>query len=142
MNPSRAIGRLFSQSWGFLLLLAAWQIWVLAAAYNPIVVVSPLRVAQDIAMHPASYAGPTLWTLGFAVCGMSSGMIAGLLLAIVGWWSEIFASLVNPVALLLSSTPVVCLIPILARVFGYESRTEFVTVTIMTFFPSFVFASA
>jgi ABC-type nitrate/sulfonate/bicarbonate transport system permease component len=29
----------------------------------------------------------------------------------------------------------------LARIFGYQSGTEFVTVVIMTFFPSFVFAT-
>ena len=142
MTTARAIGRLFSESWGFVLLLAAWQIWVMTASYNPIVVVSPWAVIRDIALNPATYARPTLWTLEFALCGLLGGMIVGLLLAVVGWWSEIFASAVSPAALILSSTPVVCLIPLLARIFGYESRTEFFTVTIMTFFPSFVFASA
>jgi ABC-type nitrate/sulfonate/bicarbonate transport system permease component len=33
------------------------------------------------------------------------------------------------------------MIPLLARIFGYQSRTEFVAVVIMTFFPSFVFAT-
>jgi ABC-type nitrate/sulfonate/bicarbonate transport system permease component len=44
--------------------------------------------------------------------------------------------------LLLSSTPVVCLIPIVARLFGYESRTELIAVAVMTFFPSFVYTAA
>ena len=69
------------------------------------------------------------------------GMAAGLLLAIAAWFSEFLAGITTPFALLLSSTPVVCLIPLLARIFGYQSRTEFVTVAIMTFFPGFVFAS-
>jgi len=64
-----------------------------------------------------------------------------LLLAIAGWRSQILLATISPAALLLSSTPVVCLIPLLARIFGYQSRTEFVTVAIMTFFPGFVFAS-
>src|SRR3984885_15500441 len=66
---------------------------------------------------------------------------AGLLLAIAGWRSQILSATISPAALLLSSTPVVCLIPLLARIFGYQSQTEFVTVAIMTFFPGFVFAS-
>ena len=44
--------------------------------------------------------------------------------------------------MLLSSTPVVCLIPLLARIFGYQGRTEFAIVVILTFFPAFVFASS
>jgi ABC-type nitrate/sulfonate/bicarbonate transport system permease component len=46
------------------------------------------------------------------------------------------------VALLLTSVPVVCLIPVLSRIFGYDDRTVFVTVVILCFLPAFVFASA
>jgi ABC-type nitrate/sulfonate/bicarbonate transport system permease component len=69
-------------------------------------------------------------------------MIAGLLLAVAAWLSELLAGITTPFALLLSSTPVVCLIPIVARLFGYESRTELIAVAVMTFFPSFVYAAA
>ena len=48
----------------------------------------------------------------------------------------------HPAALLVSSTPVVCLIPLLARIFGYGSRAELVTVSLMTFFPAFIYAGA
>jgi ABC-type nitrate/sulfonate/bicarbonate transport system permease component len=47
-----------------------------------------------------------------------------------------------PLALLLTSVPVVCLIPVLTRLFGYDDRTVFVTVIILCFLPAFVFASA
>jgi ABC-type nitrate/sulfonate/bicarbonate transport system permease component len=112
--------RFFAQSWGLLLIFAAWQVWVMSAHYNSIVAVSPV---------------------GFALSGLAAGLILGLLLAIAGWRSQILSATISPAALLLSSTPVVCLIPLLARIFGYQSRTEFVTVAIMTFFPGFVFAS-
>jgi ABC-type nitrate/sulfonate/bicarbonate transport system permease component len=133
--------RFFAQSWGLLLIFAAWQVWVMSAHYNSIVIVSPAAVVRDISLHPVIYLMPALWTLGFALSGLAAGLILGLLLAIAGWRSQILSATISPAALLLSSTPVVCLIPLLARIFGYQSRTEFVTVAIMTFFPGFVFAS-
>ena len=69
-------------------------------------------------------------------------MLCGLLLAILTWMSRVLAGLSIPVALLLTSVPVVCLIPLLTRIFGYEDRTVFVTVIILCFLPAFVFASA
>jgi ABC-type nitrate/sulfonate/bicarbonate transport system permease component len=135
------IKRALSQSWGLLVIFFGWQIWVMLTNYNSIVIVSPLAVLRDMVMTPMSYAEPALWTLGFALGGLSVGLLAGLLLAIAVWRWEILSGVISPVALLLSSTPVVCLIPLLARIFGYQSGTEFVTVVIMTFFPSFVFAT-
>jgi ABC-type nitrate/sulfonate/bicarbonate transport system permease component len=134
------IRRVVAQSWGLLLIFAAWQVWVMSTHYNSIVIVSPAAVVRDIVLHPLVYLAPALWTLCFAVSGLAAGMFLGLVLAIAAWRSQLLSSAISPAALLLSSTPVVCLIPLLARIFGYQSRTEFVTVAIMTFFPGFVFA--
>jgi len=136
------IRRVFSQSWGVFLLFAAWQIYVDAMHFNSIVIVTPLAVLRDIASHPGVYLLPAAWTLGFALAGLMGGLVIGLVLAVLTWTSKIFSGMVNPIALLLSSTPVVCLIPLLARIFGYDSRTEFAIVVILTFFPAFVFASS
>src|SRR6202050_1975630 len=137
----RLFTQCWAQSWGLLLIFAAWQVWVMSAHYNSIVAVSPVAVVRDIVLHPVIYLVPAFWTLGFALSGLAAGLMLGLLLAIAGWRSQILSATISPAALLLSSTPVVCLIPLLARIFGYQSRTEFVTVAIMTFFPGFVFAS-
>jgi ABC-type nitrate/sulfonate/bicarbonate transport system permease component len=134
--------RLLSQSWGILLLFAAWQVYVMAMHFNSIVIVTPLAVVADIAQHPGVYALPAAWTLGFALAGLAAGMLIGLALAILAWCSRFISGVVSPVALLLSSTPVVCLIPLMARIFGYRSSTELVTVVVLTFFPAFVFAAA
>jgi ABC-type nitrate/sulfonate/bicarbonate transport system permease component len=134
--------RLFSQSWGILLLFAAWQVYVMAMHFNSIVIVTPLAVVKDIALHPAIYAAPFVWTLVFALAGLVAGLLIGMLLAVLAWSSRFISGVVSPVALLLSSTPVVCLIPLMARIFGYRSSTELVTVVVLTFFPAFVFAAA
>ena len=133
--------RILEQSWGLLLMFAVWQIWVMAGHYNSIVVVSPVTVIRDMALNPVVYAAPAVWTLLFALCGLAAGLLIGLTLAVAAWRAQFLSNAISPVALLVSSTPIVCLIPILARIFGYRSRTELVTVAIMTFFPGFVYAS-
>ena len=135
------IRRLISQFWLIILIFAAWQVWVMSANYNSIVIVTPLAVLHDILLHPRTYLQASAWTLFFSVTGLAAGLGFGMLLAVAAWRSNILAGMISPFALLLSCTPVVCLIPLLARIFGYHSQTEFVTVAIMTFFPSFVFVS-
>jgi ABC-type nitrate/sulfonate/bicarbonate transport system permease component len=134
------IRRIVSQGWGLLLIFAIWQVWVVSSHYNSIVAVTPVAVIRDVLLHPLVYLLPALWTLAFALAGLAAGLTLGLLLAIAAWGSQLLSGAISPAALLLSSTPVVCLIPLLARIFGYRSQTEFVTVAIMTFFPGFVFA--
>jgi ABC-type nitrate/sulfonate/bicarbonate transport system permease component len=136
------IRRVVLQGWGILLLFAVWQIYVVAMHYNSIVIVTPLAVFKDIALHPAIYTWPALWTLGFSLTGIVGGLLIGLLLAVLAWSSRFISGMISPVALLLSSTPVVCLIPLLARIFGYRSSTELFTVVVLTFFPAFVFAAS
>jgi len=136
------IRRALSQSWGIVLILAAWQFYVMAMHFNSIVIVTPIAVVADIVRHPSVYAWPTLWTLGFALAGLAGGMLVGLLLAVLAWSSHLISGVMSPVALMLSSTPVVCLIPLIARIFGYSSGTELVAVLVLTFFPAFVFAAS
>jgi ABC-type nitrate/sulfonate/bicarbonate transport system permease component len=128
--------------WPILLLLLLWQLWVSTAGYSSIVLVSPGAVFSDLLRFPGAYLLPALHTLAFALAGLAIGIAAGLILAIAAWFSEFLAGVTTPFALLLSSTPVVCLIPIVARLFGYEGRTELIAVAVMTFFPSFVFCAA
>jgi ABC-type nitrate/sulfonate/bicarbonate transport system permease component len=128
--------------WPIVLLLLLWQLWVSTAGYSSIVLVSPGAVFTDLLRSPGAYLLPALHTLAFALGGLAIGMAAGLILAIAAWFSEFLAGVTTPFALLLSSTPVVCLIPIVARLFGYEGRTELIAVAVMTFFPSFVLSAA
>jgi ABC-type nitrate/sulfonate/bicarbonate transport system permease component len=136
------VRRLIFDLWPILLLLLLWQLWVSAAGYSSIVLVPPGAVWSDLAHYPGAYVLPALHTLAFALGGLSLGMALGLLLALAAWLSDLLAGITTPFALLLSSTPVVCLIPVIARLFGYESRTELIAISLMTFFPSFVYCTA
>jgi ABC-type nitrate/sulfonate/bicarbonate transport system permease component len=136
------VRRLILELWPVLLLLLLWQTWVSAAGYSSIVLVPPGAVLSDLLRFPGAYLSPALHTLVFALGGLSVGMTLGLLLALTAWLSELLAGITTPFALLLSSIPVVCLIPVIARLFGYESRTELIAIALMTFFPSFVYCTA
>ncbi len=134
--------RFLSQTWAVILLLAAWSFWVRHSGLNGIVIVTPLAVARELVRNPSQYVQPALHTLAVALFGIFAGLLCGLLLAILTWTSKIVTGLSIPLALLLTSVPVVCLIPLLTRIFGYDDRTVFITVIILCFLPGFVFASA
>jgi ABC-type nitrate/sulfonate/bicarbonate transport system permease component len=138
----RTCARVLSQTWAVILLLVAWYLWVRHSGLNGIVVVTPLAVGHELIHNPSLYVQPALHTIEVGLFGMIGGLAFGLLLAIVTWMSRTLAGLTTPLALLLTSVPVVCLIPVLARIFGYDDRTVFVTVIILCFLPGFVFASA
>ncbi len=133
--------RLILDLWPVLLLLVLWQVWVGAAGYNSIVLVPPSAVLTDLLRFPSAYLLPALHTLAFALGGLVLGMAAGALLAVAAWFSRLLAGITTPFALLLSSTPVVCLIPVIARLFGYDSRSELIAIGVMTLFPSFVYCA-
>ena len=134
--------RLIFDLWPIVLLLLLWQLWVSTAGYSSIVLVPPGAVLSDLLHFPGAYLSPALHTLAFALAGLAVGMALGLSLALAAWLCEVLAGITTPFALLLSSTPVVCLIPVIVRLFGYGSRTELMAIALMTFFPSFVYCKA
>ena len=136
------ISRFIQLNWGILLILIAWEAWVVINDFNPIVMPSPQGVFIDMATNPRIYIENTAVTFLIALIGLIGGMLIGTGLAVLTWFSPILSGLVSPTAVLFSSVPVVSLIPIIARILGYNMATEIAIVVIITFFPSFVFTTA
>ncbi len=134
--------RLVEDYWGVLLLLIAWELWVIANRFNPIVMPTPTAVLGDLLGHPDVYVRNVGITLAVAVFGLVVGMLVGTGLAVAAWFSPIASGLLNPLTILFSSVPVVALIPVIAGLLGYDTSTVLAIVVIITFFPSFVFASS
>ena len=134
--------RVVEDYWGVLLLLIAWEVWVIANRFNPIVMPTPVAVLNDLATYPGVYLSNVGSTLLVAAFGLVVGMLVGTGLAVAAWFSAIAAGLLNPLTVLFSSVPVVALIPVIARLLGYDTSTVLEIVVIITFFPSFVFASS
>ncbi|TAJ96051.1 MAG: ABC transporter permease subunit [Reyranella sp.] len=134
--------RVVEDYWGILLLLLAWQLWVVLNRFNPIVMPTPVAVLGDLVGHPMVYVRNVGITLAVAVFGLVAGMAVGTGLAVAAWFSPVASGLLNPLTVLFSSVPVVALIPVIARLLGYDTSTVLAIVVIITFFPSFVFASS
>jgi ABC-type nitrate/sulfonate/bicarbonate transport system permease component len=134
--------RLIEDYWGVLLVLVAWQLWVVIGRFNVIVMPTPLAVVDDLLTHPGVYLANVGITLAVALFGLVAGMAVGTGLAVAAWFSPVAAGLLNPLTVLFSSVPVVALIPVIARLLGYDTSTVLAIVVIITFFPSFVFASS
>jgi ABC-type nitrate/sulfonate/bicarbonate transport system permease component len=134
--------RLVEDYWGVLLLLIAWELWVVVNRFNVIVMPTPMAVLGDLVSHPDVYLSNVGITLAVAAFGLVAGMAVGTGLAIGAWFSAVAAGLLNPLTVLFSSVPVVALIPVIARLLGYDTSTVLAIVVIITFFPSFVFASS
>ena len=60
--------------WPILLLLLLWQLWVSAAGYSSIVLVSPGAVFSDLLHFPGAYLLPAQHTLAFALGGLAIGI--------------------------------------------------------------------
>ena len=137
-----AVKTFFSSYWGVIAILVLWQGWISISGVNAIVLPSPGAVLADLFSNPAVYVSNASKTFLVAILGLVLGLAAGVLLALLAWASRLLNGLLTPLGLIFSSIPVVALIPILARLLGYDMRTEIAIVAIAAFFPTFVFIGA
>lgn len=137
-----AARRFFRRNWGVLAILLAWQIWVVVADLNAIVMPTPGLVLWDILSNPVLYLTSTAHTGQAAISGLAAGLTVGTLLAVAAWTSRLLAGLLTPLGLVLSSVPVVAFIPIIARLMGSGQPTVITVVAILTFFPTFIYVGA
>ena len=141
-NHKNRVISFINLNWGIILILILWEFWVVVNDFNPIVMPSPEGVLLDLVQNPIIYLENSAVTFCIAVAGLFGGMLSGTSLAVMTWFSPLLSGLINPTAVLFSSVPVVSLIPIIARILGYNMATEIILVVIITFFPSFVFTTA
>jgi NitT/TauT family transport system permease protein len=119
-----------------------WQAWVSFGHVADIVIPPPGDVLTHIATHPGHYLSLAWATLHVAAAGLVLGMAVGLVLAVAGWFTPFFSGLVSPLAMMLRSIPITAMIPVIARIFGYNDRTVIAVAVLISIFPTFVFASS
>ncbi len=128
--------------WGVVVLVIAWHGYVTVFNVNRIVMPSPGAVFGELITNPSRYVDPAISTLTVASVGLVGGMLMGATFAFLAWFARVFSGLLTPVAMILRSVPIVAMIPVLARVFGYEQRTILVITIAISFFPTFVFVTS
>ena len=145
-GPSRAVingaGFLATRYWGVVLLLLVWHGYVTLFDVNVIVMPSPGSVIEELVTNTGRYVEPTISTLTVAAVGIVGGTLMGVTLASLSWFARTLSGIFTPIAVVIRSVPIVAMIPVLARVFGYEQRTILVITIAISFFPTFVFVSS
>lgn len=137
-----SLKRFLGSVWIVLAILIVWEAAVSIYAINSIVMVSPSSIVRQILDRPGEFGPETLRTVLLAAAGLVVGMTVGTLLAVATWLSRFVSGLLTPISVIFASIPVVAIIPILARLFGYETGTVLAIVAIISFFPAFVFTSS
>lgn len=141
-HPLRPLRSFAVHSAGVIALIAIWQIWVMANAFNAIVMPGPFSVFRRVVEEPGFFAENTVRTAFLSVIGLVLGAALGTSLAIAAWWSRLLNGLLAPLSITFSSVPIVAIIPILLRLFGYEWHTAVIVVALITFFSMYVFTLA
>jgi NitT/TauT family transport system permease protein len=129
-------------AWPVFVLLVAWQIWIVAAHVPAIVAPAPAAVAAELIGNPTLYAGAAAATLGVALAGLILGTLLGVALAVCVWLTPFAAGAMTFPALLVQSTPLVAMLPVIARLLGYGEQTVVAAATAITFLPTFVLVAA
>ncbi|MBB3458309.1 NitT/TauT family transport system permease protein [Rhizobium sp. BK313] len=127
--------------WGIAALLVFWQVGVTWSGLNSIVLPPPTAVVADIVSNPTIYVENSVYTLELALVGLLLGTVFGTAMAVGAWSSRVLRGMFLPLALFLSSIPVVAIIPVIARLLGYNILTVGAVVVIISFFPAFIFTS-
>jgi sulfonate transport system permease protein len=122
------------------LLILAWYVWIELADVSPLVVPRPSRVWRDVIDAPGMYGSATGATLVTAFWALLIGAVVGAMAALAATRFRLVAGAAVPIVVLLAATPLVALLPLFARVFGYEARTVRLLAATMVFFPVFVYA--
>jgi NitT/TauT family transport system permease protein len=136
-DRAAAARRFASLVWPVALLIGAWELWIVAGGVPSIVAPSPLAVARELGAHPLVYAGAAATTTAVAAAGLVIGLALGVGLAILVWLTPFAAGLLTFPALLVQSTPLVALLPVIARLLGYGEPTVVAAAALITFLPTF-----
>jgi ABC-type nitrate/sulfonate/bicarbonate transport system permease component len=120
-------------------LVAIWWAWIELADVSPLVVPRPSRVWEDLVDSPGDYVSAAGATLLTAAIALVIGVIAGAVAAVLAARTRFLAGAIVPIVVVMAATPLVALLPLFARVLGYQPSTVRYLAAVMVFFPVFVY---
>lgn len=125
-------------AWGgsiLVLALGAWEVGVRMSETPSYLVPSPGDVLGVLGSDLDTLIPATLVTLGEALAGLLLGGAVGLALAaVITFWSQLEQGVMS-LALLIKSTPIIAVIPILTIWMGFGPGPKVVVTALLTFFP-------
>ena len=139
-GDSSWVRALASQLWVVALLIVGWWLWIVGEDVPELVAPSPPGTLAAVADNPGLYAEHTLATLLSAIGGLSLGLVLGTSLALLSSVSLTLRNTLSPMVVIMPTVPIVVLIPVIARLFGFSQLTVLVIAAVIAFFPVYVFA--
>jgi len=136
------LGALFALYWPLLLIVGSWQVWISLGHVARIVAPAPRDVVVELFAHAGVYFAAGGVTLLVALAGLIIGTALGCVLAVITWFSPFVTGMLTLPAVLITSTPLVALMPVIARLLGYNQRTVIAAAVVITFFPTFVLVAS
>lgn len=126
-------------AWGIVLVfLLGWEGGVRLTNTPPYLLPAPSLVLRTLADHPALYAEAALITLSEAVLGLLLGVLAGAAIASLLTLLPGLEDGVMTLAILLKSTPMVAIAPLLTLWLGFGVLPKIIITALLTFFPVLV----
>lgn len=118
--------------------IAAWEMAVQLSGVPVYLVPAPSDVAAVLAGSSGGLLPATLVTVGEALAGLAVGGAFGLLLAvIITFWGHLEQAVMS-LALLVKSTPIIAVAPILTIWMGFGHGPKVIVTALLTFFPVLV----
>ena len=117
------------------LVLGSWELWVRASGTPVYLVPAPSDIASVLGEDASGLVPAALVTLGEAVAGLALGGAIGLAMAvIVTFWGQLEQGVMS-LALLIKSTPIIAVAPILTIWMGFGHGPKVIVTALLTFFP-------
>jgi len=121
-----------------LVFLLLWQGSVWLFNLPPYLLPAPSLVISTLVMNANMYVTATLVTLGEALVGLLLGLLAAVLIASLLTLRPTMEEGVMTLAILVKSTPLVAIAPLLTLWFGFGVTPKIMIVALVTFFPLLV----
>ena len=115
-----------------------WEGGVALSHIPPYLLPAPSRVLQTLAANSAFYANAFFLTVGEALAGLVLGLAAGALIAALLTLRPGLEGGVMTLAILLKSTPMVAVAPLLTLWLGFGVLPKIIITALLTFFPALV----
>ncbi len=120
------------------LFFIAWEGSVLLTHTPVYLLPAPSRVVQTLAANGPMYAQAFLVTVGEALAGLALGLLAGALIAALLTLQPGLEGGVMTLAILLKSTPMVAIAPLLTLWLGFGVLPKVIITALLTFFPALI----
>jgi NitT/TauT family transport system permease protein len=126
-------------AWGIVLgFLVIWEAAVQLTRTPPYLLPAPSLVIQTLFSHPGLYAEAAAITLSEALLGLLLGVLSGVLIASLLTLLPGLEDGVMTLAILLKSTPMVAIAPLLTLWLGFGVLPKIIITALLTFFPVLV----